>query len=123
MNTQEITTARAQFPKPAREYEIVSFYGPNIVTSEGEEWKKYRKISAPAFSHVRTINVRLLFFNRRFYFFKRNNKLVWDETIKIMNGLFMEVWAGKDVISLDHTLEITLAVYVYSSFDITRLSR
>ena len=32
-----------------------------------------------------------------------------------MNGLFNEVWEGKDVISLDHTLEITLAVRVYSS--------
>ena len=29
-----------------------------------------------------------------------------------MNGLFNEVWAGKDVISLDHTLEITLEVCV-----------
>ena len=32
-----------------------------------------------------------------------------------MNELFNEVWADKDVISLDHTLEITLAVCVYSS--------
>ena len=32
-----------------------------------------------------------------------------------MNGLFNEVWAGKDVISLDHTLEITLAVRVYNN--------
>ena len=55
------------------------------------------------------------FFIWRFYFCQRNNRLVWDETIKIMNGLFDEVWAGKDVISLDHTLEITLAVCVYSS--------
>ena len=48
----------------------------------------------------------------RFYVCQRNNKLVWDETVKIMNGLFNEVWEGKDVISLDHTLEITLAVCV-----------
>ena len=34
-------------------------YGPNIVTSEGEEWKKYRKISSPAFSDVR-IDVQLV---------------------------------------------------------------
>ena len=58
-SSQEITTARARFPKPAREYEIVSIYGPSIVSCEGEEWKKYRKISAPAFSHVR-IDVRLV---------------------------------------------------------------
>ena len=87
------------------------------MTCEGEEWKKYRKISAPAFSDVR-IDVRFVLgslIDWRFYFCQRNNKLVWDETIKIMNGLFDEVWAGEDVISLDHTLEITLAVCVYSS--------
>jgi cytochrome P450 len=27
-------------------------FGANIVASEGEEWKKYRKIVAPAFSEV-----------------------------------------------------------------------
>jgi hypothetical protein len=30
----------------------LSFFGQNILISEGEEWKKYRKISAPAFSDV-----------------------------------------------------------------------
>ncbi|PPQ93732.1 hypothetical protein CVT25_013072 [Psilocybe cyanescens] len=88
---KEITSSRARFPKPVFQYEILSFFGRNIVASEGEEWKKYRKISAPAFSD-------------------RNNKLVWDETVQIMNGLFNEVWKDKDVISLDHCVEITLPV-------------
>jgi hypothetical protein len=30
-----------------------------------------------------------------------------------MNGLFNDVWEGKDVILLDHTVETTLAVCVY----------
>ena len=50
--TQEITSSRARFPKPVEQYRALSFYGHNIVASEGEEWKKYRKISAPAFSDV-----------------------------------------------------------------------
>ena len=33
-------------------YEVLAIFGPNIVASEGEEWKKYRKIAAPAFSEV-----------------------------------------------------------------------
>ena len=33
-------------------YEVLVIFGPNIVASEGEEWKKYRKIAAPAFSEV-----------------------------------------------------------------------
>ncbi len=34
-------------------YEVVTIFGANIVASEGEQWKKYRKIAAPAFSEVR----------------------------------------------------------------------
>ena len=50
--TQEVTSSRARFPKPVKEYQSLSFFGHNIIVSEGEEWKKYRKISAPAFSDV-----------------------------------------------------------------------
>lgn len=50
---QEVTSSRARFPKPVDIYEAVSIFGPNIVASEGDEWKKYRKISAPVFSDVR----------------------------------------------------------------------
>jgi cytochrome P450 len=50
--SQEISTSRARFPKPVDNYKILSFFGKNIVASEGDEWKKYRKISAPAFSDV-----------------------------------------------------------------------
>jgi cytochrome P450 len=31
----------------------LSGFGKNIVASEGENWKKFRKIVAPAFSEVR----------------------------------------------------------------------
>ena len=50
---QEVTTSRAKFPKPLKLYEVLAVFGKNIVVSEGEEWKKYRKIAAPAFSEVR----------------------------------------------------------------------
>jgi cytochrome P450 len=50
--TQEVTSSRARFPKPVEIYVALSFFGHNIIVSEGEEWKKYRKISAPAFSDV-----------------------------------------------------------------------
>ena len=32
--------------------EVLTFFGPNIIASIGEESKKYRKITAPAFSEV-----------------------------------------------------------------------
>jgi hypothetical protein len=52
VRAQEVTTSRARFPKPVEQYRPLIFFGHNIIASEGEEWKKYRKISAPAFSDV-----------------------------------------------------------------------
>ncbi|KAH9998648.1 cytochrome P450 [Russula vinacea] len=56
-----VTTSRVKFSKDLVHYAVLGIFGANIVVSEGEEWKKYRKIAAPAFS-------------------ERNTKLVWDET-------------------------------------------
>ena len=77
------------------------------MVSEGEEWKKYRKLVAPAFSEVRP----------EFhsppdteYDCQRNNKLVWDETIIIMTDLFDNVWGDKSEIVVDHCVDITLPV-------------
>lgn len=44
--------ARARFPKPTDSYKILAVFGSNILTTEGEEWKHQRKITAPAFSEV-----------------------------------------------------------------------
>ena len=39
--------------KAVEEYTILEFFGPNVVVSEQDQWKRYRKVSAPAFSEVR----------------------------------------------------------------------
>jgi cytochrome P450 len=91
---QEITTYRARFPKPLYRYKIVAVFGANIVASEGEEWKKYRKIAAPAFS-------------------EKNNKLVWDETIRIMMDLFDNVWGDRSEVVVDHCADITLPIALF----------
>ena len=49
---QDITSSRFRFPKATQIYEALNFYGRNIISTEGEEWKKYRKICAPAFNDV-----------------------------------------------------------------------
>ncbi|KAI0321529.1 cytochrome P450 [Amylostereum chailletii] len=90
---KEVTTHRARFPKPVSNYRVLTFFGKNIIASEGEEWKRYRKIAAPAFS-------------------EKNNKLVWDETIRIMLDLFDNVWHRAPEVSYDHCIEITLPFYV-----------
>lgn len=69
------------------------FFGKNIVASEGEDWKKYRKIIGPLFSEP-------------------NNRLVWDEAVTILNDLFHNVWGSQKIITSDHALEITMPVGV-----------
>ncbi|KAF5380528.1 hypothetical protein D9615_004515 [Tricholomella constricta] len=91
---KEVSSSRSRFPKPVHHYAVLSFFGRNIVASEGEEWKKYRKISAPAFSD-------------------RNNKMVWDETVKIMDSLFKDVWGGQEVIIVDHCVDLTLPIALF----------
>lgn len=67
------------------------FFGGNIVASEGEEWKRHRKICAPSFSEP-------------------NNRLVWDETVSVMNDLFNNPWGGKQEVVSENALEITMPV-------------
>jgi len=61
-----------------------------VVTTEDEDWKRHRKVSAPAFS-------------------ERNNKLVWQETARIVNEIFAE-WGDKESVSIKHIVDITLPI-------------
>ncbi|KAI0090485.1 cytochrome P450 [Irpex rosettiformis] len=90
----EITTYRARFTKPLEQYELLKYFGGNIVASEAEEWKRYRKISAPAFS-------------------ERNNALVWDETKLIIQDLFNNVWGDQKEITVDHAVDVTLPLALF----------
>ncbi|KAK1230974.1 hypothetical protein PQX77_005906, partial [Marasmius sp. AFHP31] len=90
---KEITSSRARFPKPVDNYKTLQMFGNNIVASEGELWKKYRKIASPAFND-------------------RNNKLVWDETVRIVLDLFDSVWMNKDV-EVDHVIDVTLPIALF----------
>lgn len=41
---------------------------------------------------------------------QRNNRLVWDETQKIMLELFEQVWGTKNQISVDNIVDLTVPV-------------
>ena len=41
---------------------------------------------------------------------QKNNKLVWDETIRIMIDLFDNVWGDRSEIVVDHCVDMTLPV-------------
>ena len=104
-----MTSSRYRYPKPAHLYTILLSFGANIVASEGEEWKRFRKITAPAFSDVRYLsdeNPTMSFI----FPMQRNNQLVWDETSLIMLDLFNNVWRDQAEIAVDHCVDITLQV-------------
>ncbi|KAF5354678.1 hypothetical protein D9756_005393 [Leucocoprinus leucothites] len=84
---KDLATTR-RFPKPVKIYEAINLYGHNIVSTEGDLWKKYRKISGPSFS-------------------EKNNKLVWEETLRIVDDLTENVWDNKDAV-VEHGVDITL---------------
>lgn len=44
---------RARFAKPTELYDVLDLFGRNIVSTEGEEWRAHRKITAPSFTEVR----------------------------------------------------------------------
>ncbi|KDQ07501.1 hypothetical protein BOTBODRAFT_38802 [Botryobasidium botryosum FD-172 SS1] len=92
---KEMIHDKATFPK--KEFFLLALYGPNVVTSGDEEAKRHRRIVAPSFSD-------------------RNNKLVWQETARIVEEMFVH-WGQKETISVKHVVDITLplALHVISA--------
>lgn len=103
---------RARFPKAIRQYELLNVFGKNIVTTEGDEWKHIRKVVAPAFSEVRGV-AEIHNTSSRAHFsrasLQRNNRLVWDETTRIMTELF-RIWDKQEDIIYQHGVDLTLPV-------------
>ncbi|KAI1786708.1 cytochrome P450, partial [Ganoderma leucocontextum] len=88
---KEIIGARARFPKPTEQYAVMRVFGTNLLATEGDEWKHQRKIVAPAFS-------------------ERNNRLVWDETVRVLEDLFQNEWGPREVVDVNHIMDITVPI-------------
>ena len=73
----QITRARTRFPKPVDFYRVLATFGPNVLVAEGDAWKAQRRVVAPAFS-------------------ERNNRLVWEETGRVVRELVRDVWGHED---------------------------
>ncbi|KAI3619450.1 cytochrome p450 [Moniliophthora roreri] len=91
---KEIFGSRSCFPKHLEKYEGINFSGRNLIVSEGDEWKRHRRIVA-------------------LVFYERNSRPVWDEAVWVMSDLFKDVWRGQKVIKFDHGLEITLPIALF----------
>ena len=68
-------------------------YGPNLLMSEHDEWRKHRRIAMPSFTET-------------------NNALVWESTIEITLGYFIK-WNqdGKGGIAkVSNFMEVTIQI-------------
>lgn len=68
-----VTSRWHDFPKPTEVYSRVDLYGKSIMTTEGDEWKRHRKIVAPAFA-------------------ERSNMMVWKESLRQAQGM-LQSWS------------------------------
>jgi cytochrome P450 len=72
----QMTTRRNDFEKPIEVYGIVDIYGSSVLTTEGADWKRHRKIVAPAFS-------------------EKSNALVWKESLRQAKGM-LKYWSTRE---------------------------
>ncbi|KAL1760262.1 cytochrome P450 [Schizophyllum commune] len=88
--------SKVRYPKNLELYSFLKFFGNNIVASEFDEWKFYRRIAAPAFSD-------------------RNNALVWDEALRTTESLIDDVWRNGEEVHVDDVQDIALssALFVF----------
>ncbi|KAF7319130.1 F-box domain-containing protein [Mycena chlorophos] len=67
-----ITTETSIFTKDPVPYDIVNFYGKNIISAEGADWRRHRRITRPAFN-------------------ESGNAFVWKETLRISHEWFSDL--------------------------------
>ncbi|KAG8977410.1 hypothetical protein FRC05_001808 [Tulasnella sp. 425] len=87
---------RAVFSKNVEVYEtVIGFFGPNLITTEGETWSRLRKLVNPSFSET-------------------SIRYVWEQSVRLVNEMFeADQWAGKTTLikhAPDMTKEITLLI-------------
>lgn len=73
----DITSRRLDFPKPLEMYKTLQLYGANVVVTEGQLWRRHRKTTAPSFS-------------------EKNNRVVWDESLKQAQAVVTHWTGGHD---------------------------
>ncbi|KAI0027187.1 cytochrome P450 [Vararia minispora EC-137] len=91
---KEVMNDRARFPKPLEFYRHVRFFGPNIVATEGAQWKRHRRVVAPAFA-------------------EKNYRLVWDEAGRIVQELLDHAWGRAEVVELKNGIDVTVPITLY----------
>ena len=71
----QIASRKTDFLKPVAEYKIIDMFGKNLVTLEGQDWKRHKKIVGPSFS-------------------EKSNKLVFEESLRQAEGM-IRLWSSQ----------------------------
>ncbi|KAG9120132.1 hypothetical protein FRC07_004509 [Ceratobasidium sp. 392] len=82
---KQITSSKSPFIKQIKDYGTLDVFGPNIVASEGDQWKRQRRICAPAFSD-------------------RNNNYVWSTTTDLTDEM-MATWSKREPTKISNICE------------------
>ncbi|KAH8602340.1 cytochrome P450 monooxygenase-like protein [Bisporella sp. PMI_857] len=69
----QIIPRRQDFIKPVQGYAIVAIFGSSLLTTEGEDFRRHKKVVAPSFS-------------------ESTNRLVFEESLRQAHGI-MDFWA------------------------------
>jgi cytochrome P450 len=72
----QLTTRKNAFVKPLKNYAIMKIFGTNILTTEGAEWKRHKRVVGPSFS-------------------ERSCGLVWQVSLREVEGM-MGVWERRE---------------------------
>ncbi|EJD34457.1 cytochrome P450 [Auricularia subglabra TFB-10046 SS5] len=101
-----VFNARHSFLKDTKQYEVLHFFGTNILGTEGNEWARHRSITRKSFG-------------------ERNNALVWTETVRILDEWFApwdaEIATGKQAVAnvTEDLRHITLFIIASAGFGLT----
>ncbi|TGO17403.1 hypothetical protein BTUL_0018g00700 [Botrytis tulipae] len=71
----QFTTRKNDFVKPVKNYKVLEFFGKNIVTIEGEEWRRHKKVVGKSFG-------------------EKSIKSVWTESIRQAEGM-IRIWGRR----------------------------
>ncbi|KAI8803916.1 cytochrome P450 [Cladochytrium replicatum] len=93
-----------EFPKPVELYGTLRIYGENILTTEGDEWKRHRRVTGHHFN-------------------EKNNAYVHEATVRTLEGAFAN-WRsqnharGTDETEVDMMFRVALSVISDAAFGV-----
>ncbi|CAD6574401.1 MAG: hypothetical protein ASARMPRED_006689 [Alectoria sarmentosa] len=91
----DVFQRRDDFVRPIEMLDMLNVFGPNLGTTEGQQWQRHRKVTAACFN-------------------EQNNVLVWSESVRQATEM-LEYWSSKPAISSVADDVRTLSLHVLSS--------